>query len=134
MNLTNDVKEILISRGVTDRIYRSTCPDGDDVPDNILVLYEYAGLPLEAMDTAFAGLSLQVVTRDTDFDTGLARAQRISVILRDTGDTDKGCTSVAVNGSNYYQFAALQSPFKFKEDDAGRIYFAQNFRVFAREK
>ena len=134
MNLTKDVKDILISRGVTSPVYRSICPDGDDVLDDILVLYEYAGLPLNGLDTSFAGLSLQVVTRAPDFDAGLTRAQAVSAMLRDIGNTDKKNQPVVVNNTAYYQFAALQSPFKLKEDEAGRIYFAQNFRVSAREK
>ena len=47
------------------------------------MLYEYAGLPLNGLDTSFAGLSLQVVTRATDFDTGLRRTVEWYLTHRD---------------------------------------------------
>ena len=40
---------------------------------------------------------------------------------------------LCVDNTIYIRFAALQSPFKLKEDGQGRIYFAQNYRVYARE-
>lgn len=111
----------------------SKFPDYDGAPDGMIALFEYAGRPLDALDSAFAGLSLQVVTRDPDYVSGLTRAQTVSAMLRVTGDTDNGIPPLSINGATYYRFAALQSPFKLKEDDRGRLYFVQNFRVWARD-
>lgn len=132
MNLTKDVKDILIATGITDPIFRSYLPDGDDVPDEVIVLYEYAGLPPNSMDSRFAGYSLQVVTRSRSFDEGVERANAISNILKDIGNIQIGREPVTVNHTLYFRFAALQTPFKLKEDEQRRIYFTQNFRVYAR--
>ena len=131
MNLTADVQQILKSAGET-TLYRSTIPDGTDVPDELIALFEYSGLPYDIADSAFEQPSLQVVVRSLDFDTGLEKARRISDILRFIGEPEKGADSVRVGSTYYFRFAALQPPFKLKEDEAGRIYFAQNFRVWAR--
>ena len=42
MNLTKDTKGLLVASGITEPIYRSHLPDGADVPDDVIVLYEYA--------------------------------------------------------------------------------------------
>ena len=114
-------------------IYLSKFPDYDGAPDGMIALFEYAGQPLDALDSAFAGLSLQIVTRDPGYEAGLTRAQTVSAMLRAIGDTDNGVPPLSINGATYYRFAALQSPFKLKEDDRGRLYFVQNFRVWARD-
>lgn len=134
MNLTKDVKCLLTAAGITDPIFRSYLPDGDDVPDEVIVLYEYAGLPSNSMDSRFGGYSLQVVTRSRprSFDDGLERANALSNILKDIGNSQIGREPVTVNHTLYFRFAALQTPFKLKEDEQRRIYFAQNFRVYAR--
>lgn len=132
MNLTKDVKCLLTAAGITDPIFRSYLPDGDDVPDDVVVLYEYAGLPSNSLDSRFFGYSLQVVTRSRSFDAGLERANSISNILKDIGNSQIGREPVAVNHTLYFRFAALQTPFKLKEDEQRRIYFTQNFRVYAR--
>ncbi len=126
MNLTKDIKAIL--RGAEPVIYRSTCPES---PDILVVLYEYSGQPPNDMDTEFCVLSLQAVTRDIDFDAGLARAQRVAAILNGIGGRNSP-NGVEVDKTLYLKISALQHPYKQKEDDAGRIYFAQNFRVWAR--
>ena len=132
MNLTQDVKSILQDAGVTDPIYRSFLPDGPEIPDDVVTLYEYAGLPIDGMDSRFGGYSLQVVTRSRTFDGGLERANRISGVLKDIGNSQIGNEPVTANNTVYIRFTALQAPFKLKEDEQGRIYFAQNFRVYAR--
>lgn len=132
MNLTQDVKSILQDAGVTDPIYRSFLPDGPEIPDDVVTLYEYAGLPIDGMDSHFGGYSLQVVTRSRTFDGGLERSNRISGALKDIGNSQIGNEPVTANNTLYIRFAALQAPFKLKEDEQGRIYFAQNFRVYAR--
>lgn len=132
MNLTKDVKEILAGAGITEPIFRSYLPDGADVPDEVMVLYEYAGLPIDGTDSQFGGYSLQVVTRSRSFDDGLERANAISDILKDIGNAQKSNEPIIVNNTLYISFAALQTPFKLKEDEQRRIYFAQNFRVYAR--
>ena len=132
MNLTKDIKQHLVGCGITETIYRSRLPD--DAPDEAVCLYEYAGQPLNQMDSAFAGLSLQVVVRDTDFDAGLQRAQTISSFLRDIGNPDGAAPAMTIGDTLYHKITALQSPFKLKEDERGRIYFAQNFRVWTRSQ
>ena len=133
MNLTKDTKGLLVASGITEPIYRSHLPDGADVPDDVIVLYEYAGTPINSLDSRFGGYSLQVVTRSRSFDGGLERANTIAAALRDIGNSQAGREPVPVDNTIYIRFAALHSPFKLKEDGQGRIYFAQNYRVYARE-
>lgn len=131
MNLTRDVKEIL-SPVVSEPIFRSSIPDIREIPDDLVALYEYAGLPLDDTDGAFLQPSLQVVIRDSEYDRGLERAYRIFNALKAVGNAEKGDSPIKVGSTQYFKFSALQTPYKLKEDEAGRVYIVQNFRVWAR--
>ena len=132
MNLTRDVKDILTGSGISETIYRSHLPDGEGVPDDVICLYEYAGAPTDSTDSRFGTYSLQVVTRSASYDAGLERANAASSVLMDIGNIQIGNEPITVNNTLYVRFAALQSPFKLKKDSSDRIYFAQNYRVYAR--
>lgn len=132
MNLVEDVATYLEQQGTGAIGTNLFCAYLPDKPDSAIVLYEYAGLPINRLDRAFCGLSLQVCVRSPDYPEGLLRAQGVSDALVKIGDTDMGFSPVAINGTTYFQFSALQSPYKLREDDDGRAYFVQNFRVWAR--
>lgn len=118
---------------VGQNIYLSRFPEAADTPDSLIVLFEYAGQPVNALDSAYRCLSLQVQVRDTAYESGLQRAQTIDSLLTVVGNTDWGVPPLSIDGTRYDRFVALQSPYKLKEDSQRRLYFAQNYRVWARK-
>jgi|GEM_PF-1527575 len=135
MNMLADVATLLESNGIgtfEEDIFLSGFPDFAGAPDGMVVLFDYAGLPIDDRDSDFRQLSLQVNVRSTKYITALERAETVSAVLKDIGNTVKGRTPIKIDGAIYFKFTALQPPFRLREDEQGRIYFAQNFRVQAK--
>ena len=135
MNMLLDVALLLQSKSIgtfEQDIFLSGFPDFDSVPDDAIALFDYAGLPVDNADSDFRQLSMQVCTRSTGYTSALERAEVVSAALKDIGNTVKELPHIVLNNTIYFKFAALQHPFKLREDDKGRIYFAQNFRVQAK--
>lgn len=101
-------------------------------PDGAISLYEYAGEPVNRMDRKFASLRLQVICRAPDYDVALVKAQQVAEILQHIGNTDLGVPALEINGTRYFQLFALQYPFPLKDDEQDRMYFAQNYCVYAK--
>ena len=135
MDLVGDVGSILSDRGfgtVGRDILLSQFADFEGAPDDMIVLYEYAGLPLNDMDPAFCQMSLQVCVRSKAYTKALDLAQQISALLRDIGNAVRSFEPIQVGNTRYYRFKALQPPYPLKEDEMGRTYITQNYRVWAR--
>ncbi len=125
--LLDDLADKLTSQGVgtAAEIFKTSMPS---TPDELLVLLQTAGGPLERAMSASAGTALierphvQLRARAARPDTAHKRAQDAYHALDHLGP-------VAINGVLYHWIEALQAPFFLEEDNAGRHLYVVNFEI-----
>ena len=124
MSTLTDFASVLSSGGITTPVFKGTMPS---TPDDLIGLFDYsAGPPVHAM-SGQPGRALavqpyvQLVVRDTRPDDAEKTARDCWRLLDNRGGT--------INGVHYGGIFALQSPFYFRLDEAGRVCYAVNFRV-----
>lgn len=95
-------------------------------PDNIIVLYEYAGSPPVPYDDAgVVHRSVQVTVRDVDADTARERALELFSIL----DVKDAARRIDFTTERFAQVAIRQPPFKIKIDANHRSIYGFNMGV-----
>jgi hypothetical protein len=103
-------------------IFLDTRPDQ---PDNLISIFEYAGLPtttgVDALDRR-----VQVLVRNKSYATARAKAWAIFNLL-DRADT-RG-EGVQLTPDRVAIIQALQTPFKLETDASGRTVFVFNLAV-----
>jgi len=91
-------------------------------PDNCIVLFEYAGEPMDLVDSHLEYPSLQVLVRNTDYPAGRQKIEEITKTLH-------GVSEQIINGTRYLLIQARQSPFFLEWDENERAIFVVNFRI-----
>jgi hypothetical protein len=124
-NLQIDLAEYLVANGIGTGdgkdIFRDFTPD---TPDNIVILYEYAGSPLNAGIDA-ANRSIQVRVRDKSYASARARINSIYRLLH----TPEDMVKINLPNERWMVGTARQSPYKLMEDSVKRTIFAFNYAV-----
>lgn len=136
MNMLMDIAQHLQQRGVGvvgGDIFVSHLPDPKPAPERMTVLYDYAGLPQNDLDSEFYQLSLQVTARASKYEDALQLAHEIEAELKDIGNSIKGCPPFIIGNTTYFKVTPLHPPYHLKDDEKGRPVFSQNYRVHARE-
>lgn len=119
--LLDDIASYLQQQGITD-IYKGYMPDQ---PDNVVVLFEYAGEAPELVmggDNTTERPGLQVRVRDKSYPAGRARIQAVVDALH-------GLSNVVLGNKRYLLIRANQSPASLGLDGNNRSEFVVNFSV-----
>lgn len=119
--LLQDIIQLLQERGIgtvgVDLFYSQMPP----TPDNVVVLFEYAGEPPDLhANVEYPGL--QVMVRNKSYDAGRQKIEQIRNLLH-------GLAETTINGHRYLLIQARQSPEALARDENGRAIFVCNFRV-----
>lgn len=103
-------------------IFIGMMPDGAHIPDNLILLNQYAGRqPLQRSLDYVERPGLQIKCRAKYYDDAAQKANEINELLDQyTGSMD---------GVYYNEVRAVQSPFLLEQDDNERIIFVQNFYI-----
>lgn len=91
-------------------------------PDNCIVLFEYAGEPMDLTDSRLEYPNLQVLVRNTDYLAGRQKIEEVTQALH-------GVSEQVINGTRYLLIQARQSPFFLEWDKNERAIFVCNFRI-----
>jgi hypothetical protein len=123
VSLTSDVFDYLTTNGQGTNLFEGDYPDR---PDDIVSIYQYAGLGPVAVHNRPAPTleqpALQVLVRAKHYIDGLARAQTIWNLLGSIVNW-QGTTAF------YQGFRPLGSVAQLARDDSGRSIFVQNHYV-----
>jgi len=90
-------------------------------PDNVIVLFEYAGEPPD-LHSSLEYPGLQVLVRNESYAAGRQKIEQVRSVLH-------GLTEAMINGRRYLLVQAKQSPESLARDENGRAVFVCNFRV-----
>jgi hypothetical protein len=121
-----DIAEFLIEAGLCEGdgldIFRDFIPEE---PDSLVALLEYSGSPTLMVDPA-SHRSVQVTVRDKSADTARETALEIYKLFVDKRDeTGK----IHFTPNRWGQMYLRQTPFKYKTDGNGRVYYGFNLGV-----
>lgn len=103
-------------------IFIGVMPDGEGIPDDLILLNQYAGR--QSMHDDIGGAKrpgLQVRCRAKYYEDAAHKAEEISELL----DQHMGL----VDTTFYQQIRQVQAPFFLEQDDNERIIFCQNFYI-----
>lgn len=125
MTLLEDIVMYLAAEGLVrgDGVdaFRDFIPES---PDNIVILYEYAGDPVSQY-TDVVHRSVQVVVRNKSASAAKALANKLLAAFRKSDETLR----IDFTASRWGQTHIRQTPFKLKQDENGRIYYAFNLGI-----
>ena len=120
-----DIVEYFVSNGLAEcdgeDCFRDFSPEE---PDDVIVLYEYAGSPPVDFDE-IVHRSVQVTVRSKDPDVARNKAQALYEILH----VDDVSKRVDFTESRWGQVSLRQTPFKIKIDENDRIVYGFNMGV-----
>lgn len=120
--LLDDIASYLQQQGIAG-VYKGFMPDK---PDNCVVLFEYAGEPMEmtmgSEDAVLERPGLQVRVRDKSYSAGRARIQAVVDALH-------GLANEVLGDRRYLLIRANQSPESLGLDANNRSEFVCNFSV-----
>jgi hypothetical protein len=123
LDIVDYLQSIGLVTGDGEDAFRDYAPDK---PDSLVCLYEYAGQGDTATDIeVLVNRSVQCVARDYDADTARSKAQALFAALRPASNT-KAVDYVA---GRFMQMHMRQTPFKIKQDPAGRFYYGFNMGI-----
>jgi len=133
MSLVKDIADFLAAQGlgtVASTIFYGDLPD---VPDSLICLFEYAGLPPlpnELLDRP----GLQVRVRGTAYETARAAIQSVQNLLMRVGYPDDSVyfDGVRLNNIDYLRIIPAQGITPMGKDSRDRIELVQNFYVTKR--
>lgn len=124
--LLDDIATYLASKGIGTvgvDLRKGFMPDS---PDNLVVLFEYAGEPTEMTmgdgDSTLERPGLQVRVRNKSYPDGRAKIQSVA-------DTLHGLAETVLGGKRYLLIRANQSPESIGQDANGRNEWVINFSV-----
>lgn len=112
------IKEILVSRGITETIYLGFLAAQ---PDTAIVITPTAGLPPDGKHN-YNTPGIQVRTRAADYQTAETLAFHVFDILQSLGNT-------TISGVYITDIQAQQDPYSLGRDEVNRHSFVQNFLI-----
>jgi hypothetical protein len=115
-DLLAEVEQYMIAKGVVNILYRDYMPD---TPVACAAVYEYSGYVPE-VQIAGAYRPIQFVTRDTSATV----SRKLAYDLYHALITDDGV--LYLNDQRWCVIELKQTPFKLKQDQAGRILYVFN--------
>jgi hypothetical protein len=104
------------TKGTT--IFEGSMPDS---PDSCICLYETGGFKPE-IKSRIDYPTFQVITRNTSYSTGRAKAISVQTALH-------GLTETTIGSSRFLLIQAMQSPACLGQDERNRWEWSQNFKI-----
>ena len=125
MGLLLDLVSYLVASGVCDGdgvdCFRDFTPES---PDNVVVLHEYSGDPLNPF-TSHVHRSVQVTVRNVDAEAARAKAVQVCSVFR----TENEDLRVDFSNNSWGQVYVRQPPFRLSQDERDRVTYCFNLGI-----